>query len=339
MAALTPIDSAPRSALLRAPADPGLAIAVLSTGMLRCLAVSVLVAAACSKGSTAQQTSPSNKAEPPPLAAASTDVLAYLPVGSELVVGMDANAMRASALWKQFEPQIVAALGNKLPMMRDKCGFDPLRSVESVTMAGKLGMNEQFDGVIVVRGVSGAKTLECIALATEGEGIAKNERGVLTVDRGGTDKMVATIVGASTLVVQAGPAASAATLDSVVRSGVPLRSSKGFMELFDRREANASVWGMVNGNSQLLKMAAQAGAQPKSMDGTLVLHDRFVGAMRVTFANQADADLMKKQVSGVLPMVQGKVDKIDLTTNGAMLRLDVVATDAQVRSLMAMLGF
>ncbi len=312
-------------------------IVVLSTGMLRPVLLCVLAAAACSKGST-QKTSPSNKAEPPPIAAASDDVLGYLPVDSEIVFGVDANAMRASALWKQFEPQIVAGLGSKLPAMRDKCGFDPLTSVERISVAGKIGNNEQFDGVVVIRGVSGAKTLECIGMATEGEGVVKNEGGVLTVDRGG-EKMVATIVGSNTLVVHTGTTASAATLDAVVRSGAPLRSSKGFMELFDRREANPSVWGMINGNSPLLRMMAQAGAQPKSVDGTLVLQDRFIAAMRVTFLNQADADKMKQTASQVLPMVQGKVDKIDISVTGPMLRMDVVATDAQVRSLLDMLGF
>ena len=306
--------------------------------MLRPVVVSALFAAACSKGSTAQQTGPSNKASPPVASASVEDVLGFLPLDSDLVVGIDANTMRASALWKQFEPQIVAGLGNKLPLMRDKCGFDPLRSVERVAIGGKLGPNEKFDGVIVIRGVAGGKTLECIAKETEGEGAVTNDRGILTVDRGGSEKMVATIVAETTLVVQVGASASAASLDAVVRSGSPLRSSKGFMTLFDRREANASAWGMVSGNSPLLREMAQAGAQPKSVDGTVVLDSRMTAVVRMGFANQADADKVKQQLAPVLPMVSGRVEKIDMSVNGPTLRGEVIANDAQLRELMSMLG-
>lgn len=307
--------------------------------MLRTVAVvSILATAACHSGSTTQTTGPSNKAAPPAVATGADDVLGFLPVDAELVVGVDANALRASALWKQFEPQIIAGLGSKLPKMRDNCGFDPMTSVERVALAGKLTGDDRFEGVFVIRGVSGAKTLECIAKETEGEAKVRNEHGVLIVERGGGEKMVATIVASTTLVVQIGAAATPATLDAVVRGGAPLRASKGFMTLFERREANASVWGMVNGNSSLLTQMAQAGAKPKSVDGTVVIQDRFVATGRVAFATAADADQMNKALAPVVPMANGKLDKLELKVTGDILRIDMVATDAQVRSLMGMFG-
>jgi hypothetical protein len=222
--------------------------------------------------------------------------------------------------------------------MRDQCGFDPLRSVERLAIGGRLSSNEQFDGVIVIRGVSGAKTLECIAKATEGEGVVSNERGILSVDRGGTDRMVATIVASSTLVVQTGGSASAATLDAIVRSGSPLRRSKGFMTLFDRREPNASAWGMISGNSPLLAQMAQAGAKPRSVDGTVVLDARMNAVVRVGFANQAEADQVRQELAPVLPMASGRVEKLEMMVNGSTLRGEVIATEPQLRDLMGMFG-
>lgn len=295
-----------------------------------------LISAACSKAPT-KDTSPSNKAEPIAQAAVADDVLAFLPADSEFVVGVDWKAARASALYRRFEPEIIDSLGSKLPRMREECGFDPLVSIERAAVGGKLVRSDNFEGVIVIRGVSGPKTLECIAKASEGEGAIKNENGVLTVDRG-SDKMVATVVASTTLVVQIGSAANAATIDGLIRAGAPLRSAATFMALFERREPGASVWGMIRGNSSLLETAAQAGVKPKSVDGTLVLTDRFVGAMRVTFGSAADADAMKKQLDQIMPMVQGRFEKVDVRADGAVLRADVIATDEQVKTVLGMLG-
>lgn len=311
-------------------------VTVLSTGMLRTAAVSVLVVAtACGggKGSSGGSTGPSNKADKPAPGATQTadDVLGFLPANSDVVVGIDGVALRSSAMWKQFEPQIEGAFGAKLPAMREKCGFDPLTSIERVTLGGTMTTdNEQLDGVIVVRGVSGQQTLDCIAAATEGEGSVKMEAGKLVLDRGGSDKMVATIVGANTLVVQMGKTASVASISAVLDGGAPLRSSPAFMAMFDRREANSSVWGMINGNSPLLAEAAQAGAKPKSVDGTLVVNDRFIGAIRIGFENDADANKVHGQLSQVLPIARSYFEKLDLRADGSVLRGDVIATDAQM---------
>jgi len=313
--------------------------------MLRTAAVSVLVVAtACGGGGKggAGTTGPSNKADKPTGGSAQTadDVLGFLPANSDLVFGIDGVALRGSALWKQFEPQIEGAFGAKLPAMREKCGFDPMTSIERVTVGGTMSEdNEQLDGVIVVRGVSGQQTLDCIAAATEGEGAVKMEAGKLVLDKGGSDKMVAAIVGESTLVVHVGKSATVASLDAVLGGGAPLRTSPVFMAMFDRREANASVWGMINGNSPLLKEAAQVGAKPKAVDGTLVVNDRFVGAIRIAFDNDGDAAKVHGQLSQVVPMAKSFLDKLDLRVDGATVRGDVVATDEQMKKLLGQMGF
>ena len=78
-------------------------------------------------------------------------------------------------------------------------------------------------------------------------------------------------------------------------------------------------------------------AKPKSIDGTLVLTDRFVGAMRVTFGTANEADQLTKMVQQVLPMVAGKVEKADARADGEILRIDVVATDDQMKAILAAL--
>lgn len=310
---------------------------MILTGMLRIVAapaLALVAITACSKSSTtAPPALPSNKAEAPPLAPASADVLAYLAADSEIVFGFEWTTARQSAMYKTFEPQIIAGLGSKLPKIRQECGFDPMTSIERVVFGGKV-TGFAIEGVMVITGV-GAHTLECMAKAADGADLAKVENGVLTADRGGSDKMVATIVGGSTLVIELSREASPATLAMVLKRGAPLRTSPTFMELFGRREPNASAWGMINGSSELIAMAASnLGARPKSADGTLVLTDVFTGALRVSFANQADTDKIHQQLQQFAPMLGRYVDKIDVRADGMIVRIDVRATDAQLSTLL-----
>jgi hypothetical protein len=308
--------------------------------MLRHAVVSVAVAAVCvvagcKKG--APSTGPSNKADGAASKGAADDVLAFLPKDADIVVGVDAAAVRSSALWQQFEPQIAAGMGETLTKAREQCGFDPMKTVERATVGGKMTANEDFEGVIVVRGV-GAKTLECMAQAAKGEGTVTLEQGVLSIDKGTGKKSVVTLVGSNTLVAQIGPNVTSASLDATLGSGAPLRSSPAFMALFNRREAGAAAWGMINGNAPFMSDMARAGARPKSLDGTLIVRDRFVGALRMTFATPDEADAVNKQFQQVLPMFQGRFDKVDVRTDGAILRADVVATDEQIKQLLGMFG-
>lgn len=294
---------------------------------------------ACHRAPTGPTAGPSNKAEVPVATATADDVLGFLPLDSDLVAGFDATAMRSSALWAEFEPQIVAALGDVITKVRDRCGFDPMKTVERVTIGGKLISSEKFEGVIVVRGVSGQKTLDCIAQEAQKEAAVTNEGGVLTItDRTTHVKMVSTIVGASTMVIQIAQPQSTATLPNILRSGAALRTSPAFMQLFDRREPGAAAWGMINGNSPLLDQAAEAGARPKSIDGTLRLSDKFIGALRITFASPADADKIVQQVGPLAKNFSAMFEKLEIKGNGAMVQADVVATEAQLRALAGMLG-
>lgn len=303
-----------------------------------CVAVTSIAIAGCGGGSKAQPTGPSNKAGGALDVSAVDDVLAFLPVDSDIVIGIDAVALRSSALYQQFEPQIIAGMGDKLAKVREQCGFDPMKTIERAVVGGKVDENEKFIGVIVVRGVSGPKVLECIAETSKNEGTVTTEGGTVTVDRGEGEKTALTIVASNTLVMQFGPTVSAASLDAVIQGGVPLRGSQAFMGLFNRRESGSSVWGMINGNAPFMAEMAQAGARPKSIDGTLIVKDRFVGALRMTFATPDDANKVNQQMQQILPMVQGQFDKVDVRTDGAMIRADVIATDEQLKKLFGAFG-
>jgi hypothetical protein len=296
--------------------------------------------AACHKDAPTQ-TTPSNKTEPPAANATAQDVLGFLPADAEMVGGIDGVALRSGSLWQQHEPQILEGLGEKYARVRQECGFDPIKQVERITFGGKLVTGDKIEGVLVVRGVPGAKILDCLTKAKGTNDEVTNVGGVMTmIDRSEGMRITATVVADNTLVATIAPVESTMKLDAVIASGTPLRNSGMFMNLFNRREANAAIWGMINGNSPILAQAAQAGAQPKSIDGTLVISDKFDGNVRAMFGTPDEAANIQKQLEQVVQMIKGQLTTADVVATGDTVSMHVVASDQQIMTLMGMMrGF
>jgi hypothetical protein len=299
-----------------------------------------LVSASCGGGSAAGSGGtgvPSNKVEPTGAAAAADDVLGFLPVDSEIVLGVDAVTLRKSQLWATFESQIVGLFAGTLDSMRQQCGFDPVSSLERVTVGGRIDASERFSGVMVFRGVAGERTLDCIAQANADAKIRRG-KGTVTISRTGNDDVIATTVGASTLVAQFAAGANEGTVQAVLASGTPLRTSQTFMSLFQRREPDAALWVMVNGNSPVLAPMVQAGGRPRSIDGTLTVTDRFTFAIRIAYGTPAEADQIVQSVTPLLGSARALLERVDVRAETSTVHIHVVATEAQARTLAGMLG-
>ena len=209
---------------------------------------------------------PTNQAAAPDFTATAADVLGFLPADADLVVGFDVAAMRRSALWQTFQPQL-QALGKEFEKLGGACGPNPLDTLERIALAAKVSTDGSVHGVVVVHGVDTSRVLDCIvAQANKAGGTAKLDRGValLTYADRPNLQTAATTVGPATLVMQVDTIANADTIGQVLASGTPLRKSTSFMTLFQRREPNASVWGMANGNAPMFAELAQMGMRPRS---------------------------------------------------------------------------
>ncbi len=275
-------------------------------------------------------------AEPKPVA--SDDLLAYLPMDAELVVGVDLTLLRQAALYRTFEKQLLDAVGKELAAAQ-RCGVDPARSLQRVTLAGKTDSSKDFDGVVVLRGVDTALALPCIAREAASKGKVESSGDVVVLTgTNSEDSFVAAATGSSTLVLQMSPAASRASITSVLASGAPLRASPTFMGLFDRREPGAAVWGMVNGNAPFMASAKMAGVNPRSIDGTVRVTDELTAVLRMTMPSAAEADQVVQSAQAMLPSARNMLSRLDVHAEGAVVRFDAVATESQLRTLAGMAG-
>jgi hypothetical protein len=299
-------------------------------------ALVVLAIAGCYRDKPVAEPPPANKVETPrPVA---DDVLAYLPVDAELVMGVEMGVLRGGQLYRTFEKQALDALGTKLQKMQ-MCGIDPTTTLSRVTVAGTLtGGDDDFQGVVVFKGVDTARALPCIASQGATNGTVQRDGDIIVVARSGNDDFAAAAVDAGTLVLKIGAEMNRASMTQTLSMGAPLRTSPAFMKLFNRREPHVAVWGMVNGNARFMQPVIAAGVKPKSVDGTVRATDELTIAMRVTLGAAADADDLVQKMGQVQGVAKPMLSRFDVRAEGAVVHMDVAATEAQLRALAGMLG-
>jgi hypothetical protein len=297
-----------------------------------------LALCACHRAPTG--TTPTNKAPAPDYSATANDELGFLPVGSDVVVGVNAVALRQGALWHTFEPQI-RGLVNQFNQMAGDCAQpNAIDTLERVTAALTMAPDKMMHGVIVVRGIDTSRMLDCTVKQSKAQGAnATLDRGVVVVTYPNKAiQMAVAVVGPSTMVMQLETAVSYDSMQKVLASGTPLRSSATFLRLYERREPNASLWGMANGNASFFAELDREGLRPKAIDGTIVLTDKVTVNVRLAMATPGAAAKVASEVNKVKPMAGAYVETLEANSNESTAAIRVVANEAQMRQLMIMLG-
>ena len=292
-------------------------------------AAALLALVAC--GSSAPTVAPSNKAPAPSYATALDDVLGFLPADSEIVIGIDGNQIRTTAIWSQVAPRVEQVLRSELQQIRTACGFDPLATVERISIGLRAVDDDRMAGVIVARGV-GAGTMACVRTRFGKGGAVLDDKGVLVMDHHG-EKTAWTVVGTS-VVVQVGQDVGHDSMQAVLASGSPLRGSSAFMTSYNRLGKGSSVWGIVNGHSKLLDELGSTGMRPVAMEGTLTLSDRVVIAGTATFDSPDVATKVDGLVKASFGQIQRFIERGDSRADGAAVHVEISMAGAQLMQLL-----
>lgn len=312
----------------------------------RLLVAAVLLSGACFRssggggggGDGVLSTSGPAQAEPD-FGATLADPLGFLPIDSELVLGLDAAQLRASALWQLLEPRILAQSNGSLELFQARCGFDLVPSIRGVTLGLRNVSADRPEGVIVVAGLDRTKLMACL------EDAAKTSPGKVVVDgrvvifhgdhgRGGA----AQFVDGSTLVFAIGPAFDRDVFGATLRAGAPLRSSPAFMEMWGRINAGDALWMLINGNAKLLDKAAAMGFRPKAVFGSVSVARGLAANLRVRLDDPATATNLAAMAQGQLGMAASFFDQLEVAADDVDLVVTAAMTDQQVQSLASMLG-
>lgn len=291
----------------------------------------LLALVAC--GGSAPPVAPSNKAPAPSYGAALEDWLGFLPIDSDIVVGIDGAQIRKTQVWAELAPKIEKGLASDLDQLRTACGFDPFQTVDRISVGLRAVERDKLIGVVVVHGV-GAGTMGCVRTRFGKGGTVTDDKGVLVIDTHPDMRTAWTVIG-STLIVDLDPQAGHDSMQVVLASGSPLRGSKAFMDLYGGIEKGASLWGVVNGKS---KMLDELGAmRPRNTKGTITLSDRIVIAGDVVFDAPDVAQQVEALVKGTFQQVHQWIESSDTRVDGSTLVVKAVVGPLQLSQLLQML--
>lgn len=328
--------------------------------LVAALALSV-TAAACKKkeenkpaapaGGSAQ-TTPTTAEKPadktptptPAPAAGASDDLSLLPVDSEVVMGLNFAQLQKSALWKKIvEPQLMKSdVQQKLGKFKDTCGFDPIASVQSISMGMKGVGADKPDGVIVIHGPEKGKVIPCldkVKAEAEKDGTTITvDSDVVTFKGKSGDTFAFTYVNDTTVVAVIGANATTAGVKAAAAGGSALKTSAAFVEMYGKIKSQDSLWMLMNGNSKAFDQAAGLGFRPKAVFGSVNVTDGLTMDMSVRLDSPDKATqfagMMKQQAGQLAPMV----DKLDINSDAADVKLSVAMSSQKLDALISQFG-
>jgi hypothetical protein len=305
----------------------------------------VLLVAACYHDPGVRAAPPSNAApvrgrSGPDYRETINDPVGFLPLDSEVVLGLDGDQLRKSELWKQLEPGLLAKAGAELATFKSLCKVDPIASIHSIAIGMKNVSDDNPDGVLVVHGLDREPLMACLSGASGSPRKVAIEDGVITVRGSASDpnNVVFAWVDRRTVVVLVGTTANKALLADILASGSPLRGSPAFTEMFSLIDSSSALWALVNGNGKLFDKAGAMGLKPKAVFGSLSLADGLAMNVRMRLATAAEASQIVTAAQGQLGVAKSLFDRLDVTADNADVVLGVAMTDQQLQSMIGMIG-
>lgn len=299
--------------------------------------LAALLVAGCYRDSTPTTAPPGNKQQA--AEQITNDVLAFIPKESDIVVGADLTRLRASPLWTtQLEPLITNNGGDELAKIRTTCGFDPLVAVSHVAF-GTQKVASQNEATVVARGIDPRRALDCVAkLVPQREMVSRDGDTLVIAEQGRPTQIALSPLGRSAVLGVLAPGANRGLATSRVQTGTPLRTSPAFVDLHSKLEPGASVWFIANGAAPTFQALGGMGMNPRFVDGTLTVTDRYVAVLRVTFKTPDEANNIVTMSKSMAGQVRAMVETFEVRAEGAVARFDIVMTSAQAQTLMGMMG-
>jgi hypothetical protein len=268
------------------------------------------------------------------------DDLSLLPVDSEVVLGLNFAQLQTSSLWKKFvEPQLMKGdTQKKIAEFKDKCGFDPMASVKSLSMGLKgIGNGDKPDGVVVVHGPDKTKVMACLdkmkeEAAKDGSTIEK-DGDVVSIKSKTGETFAFTYVSGDTLVGVIGTGANSAGVKAAAMGTSALKTSPAFVDMYSKINTADSLWILMNGNSKAFDKAAAMGFKPKAVFGSVNVTDGLTMDVRVRLDTPDQAVQITNMAKGQVQQFVTMVDKLDIVADQADVKINIALSTQKLEAL------
>lgn len=278
--------------------------------------------------------------------------LAAMPKETEMVLGLDFSQLRKSAVFKKYEPMIMAKIGKELEEFKTKCGFDPKEKLTGLLLGMDIpvGGGAPNNATVFVRGFEKGPSIDCLkktAAEKQAEGKTANIDGDYIELMEGTEvKFRALFVDDNTILFQKQGDAfadkAALTAAANAKEGEGLTSSAAFVKLLDEVKTGSSLFMVLNGNAAALQQNPLP-FKLKAVFGWVNVGSDVTGESRIRMEDGEAASAMvgfyKMGTEEIKKTPAGKfIDSVKVSAKGA----DVVATfkfsQAQIDEMVSMAG-
>ena len=303
------------------------------------LALALIVAAACGKDAKKEAGGGAGGAS------ASNEDLSYLPLASQLVAGIDVAQLQGSSLWKELvQPLILKDAQAKIADFQQKCGFDPMTAIKSVSVGLKNADGRNPEGIVVIHGLDKAKAMACldkqkdefakeqVTVTVEGDVVLFKQEGAVPVG--------ATFVKDSTAIVVIGPDATAAGVKQAAAGGSKLAESAKFSALHGKIGGGKSIWFVVNGSTPALaKGLGQLNITAEAAFGSIHVTDKLAVDARLRLPTPAEAASTATKIKeGIGETAAGFVEKIEFTSDGPDMKVTSTVNKDNLKTLQGLFG-
>jgi hypothetical protein len=333
---------------------------ITKSWMVAALALTI-GAAACKKDEKKPEGTPAGSAAPttaekpadtvasPGVAAtkamASGDDLSLIPADSEVVMGLNFAQLQKSSLWKKFvEPQLVKPeFQTKLAEFKDKCGFDPMTSIQKLSLGMKnVGAKGGAtpDGVVVIHGLDKAKTAACMTkmkAEIEKDGTKLTDDGGIYTFSKDNNSMGMTFVNDSTAVMVVGANGNVNGVKAATAGTSALKNSPAFIDMFSKIKTGDSLWLLANGNSPMFDKAGALGVKPKAVFGSVNVTDGLTLDLRIRLNTADEATSLANMVQGQAKQAAQMFDKFDVGTEKEDLKVSIAMSTQKLEQLVGQL--
>ena len=254
----------------------------------------------------------------------------------DFVVGLNANSLRSSGLWKKFGPMIEGQLNSEkdYKSFKDTCGFDPVAKIESVIIAGNSAkQGAKPDVSMVIKGFNKGEAKACAEKMAkkEGEELKIEEDGKLMKVSGKGDTMWLAWLDDGTVFTGSGAEGDGgkAWVEARIKGQDGMDKNADMNSLLGQVDSNGTVWFAAQPADT--SAMAMMGAPPKAMFGTVLLTSGLKADIGLRYEKADDATKMveqSKQMMGALgsdPTAKMIADKTKLSVNGndAIIKMDL----------------
>ena len=264
-----------------------------------------------------------------------TRALSMMPANSEMVMALDFAKLRSSAIWKTYEPKLLAQMGKNLEEFKTICGWDPMAKATGLLAGGRGKEMEEL--TVFVRGFDKTSVVDCINKAVaKAKSEGKNRTAIIDGDyielqkEDPTDDAVRfAFVDDQTIIFKRAGADAMAGKDVLMAAMAAkdkdgLMSSEMFSSLVNATDTSATAWFVVNGNASFIPPGLPD--KPKAIFGWVNVASGADGTMKL----RMETDSSASGLASMFRMLMGQVKDTPYAEYAKSVTIDSKGKDVQL---------